>query len=139
MNIILKRLPFSRLYHWGICHLLILEGTLLSKYYLRWNHFIVWYLIRHIYYQISTLSEISSIFDSFTFLYVIMFDVTMCLSSCIECKDIMYESTLFIFITLTLYFSTFIKFSDHMLHCNKHHLPNHSTYNVYCVISIYYK
>ena len=45
-----------------------------------------------------------------------MLDVTICIVSCLECKDVVYESTLLIFITLPLYFSTFIHFSDHMLH-----------------------
>ena len=84
--------------------------------YIDHNYFMVTYSIRHNNYQIQTLSEISSTFDLFTFLYVIMLDVTICIVSCLECKDVVYESTLLIFITLPLYFSTFIHFSDHMLH-----------------------
>ena len=88
--------------------------------YIDHNYFMVTYSIRHNNYQIQTLSEISSTFDLFTFLYVIMLDVTICIVSCLECKDVVYESTLLIFITLPLYFSTFIHFSDHMLHCRKY-------------------
>ena len=45
-----------------------------------------------------------------------MLDVTICIVSCLECKDVVYESTLLIFNTSPLFFSTFIHFSDHMPH-----------------------
>ena len=71
--------------------------------YIDHNYFMVTYSIRHNNYQIQTLSEISSTFDLFTFLYVIMLDVTICIVSCLECKDVVYESTLLIFNTSPLF------------------------------------